>query len=169
MTAATSVATWPGPAAHVEPRQLAPGEQGRLVVTLEIPKGCHVQSHAPREPFLIPTTFRLDEDSSGAILGPAVYPPAQTERFDWSPVVLDVYRDTLEIVVPVEIAPNSPVGTTTISGHVRYQGCTETACLPPVEHAVEAQLEVTAARGTSWTSSWASTGGRSGSSPTPRS
>ena len=141
MTAATSVAAWPRPSARVEPGRLAPGQQGRLVVTLEIPDGCHVQSHTPKEPFLIPTSLHLD-DSSDAILGPVVYPPAHTERFDWTPVELDVYRDTVEILLPVEIPPHSSVGTTTISGHVRYQGCTETACLPPVEHPIEARFEI---------------------------
>lgn len=141
MTAVTAVAARARPSVRVEPCRLAPGERGRIVVTLDIPSGCHVQSHTPKEPFLIPTTLRLDEPGD-VTLGPAVYPPAHTQWFDWTSVELDVYRGTVDIVTPIEVANEATAGITTIAGHVRYQGCTETACLPPVDEPIEARLEI---------------------------
>ena len=73
MSATTAVSAWPEPSVRVEPSRLAPGIQGRIVVTLEVPRGCHVQSHTPKEPFLIPTTILLD-DVDGLDVGPAIYP-----------------------------------------------------------------------------------------------
>lgn len=143
MTAVTDVAARARPSVRVEPGRLEPGERGQIVVTLDIPSGCHIQSHTPRDPFLIPTTLQLIE-TSDVTFGPVVYPPAHTQRFDWTPVELDVYRGTVDIVIPVEVAASARAGITTIAGRVRYQGCTETACLPPVEESIEAPLVIQA-------------------------
>lgn len=141
MSGATDIATWPAPSIRVEPRRLAPGGTGQIVVTLAIPDGCHVQSHTPKEPFLIPTAVELI-GSDGLDVGAASYPAGHTERFEWTPVELDIYRGTVEIVVPVTASATS--GTATVTGRLRFQGCTESACLPPTEHPIHARVEVTA-------------------------
>lgn len=141
MSAPTYLTPWPSAAARVEPADLAPGGHGRIVVTVDIPDGYHVQSNRPGDPFLIPTTLRLDETGDLA-LGAPVYPDGETQRFDWTPAVLDVYRGTIEIAVPVEVGTGATPGVRTISGRVRYQGCSDSACLPPAELPVEAVLEV---------------------------
>ena len=133
------------PSVRVEPSELQPGERGRIVVTLDIPNGCHVQSHTPNEPFLIPTTIHLDRVPVAGF-GPAVYPPVEIERFDWTPVELEVHRGTVDIVVPVEIAPDAGTGEVAVTGHVRYQACTEAACLPPVEERIEARVNIQAVK-----------------------
>lgn len=140
-----SAATHAGatPRVRVEPSRLAPGEPARLVVGLDIPDGCHIQSHTPSEPFLVPTTVHLD-GTDDVELGPACYPEAHTETFDWTPVTLDVYRGLVEIVVPVDVRPGAGEGATRIWGHVRYQACTESACLPPVEQPVVATAAIAA-------------------------
>jgi DsbC/DsbD-like thiol-disulfide interchange protein len=132
---------WPAPSARVEPQRLAPGERGQIVLTIDVPEGCHIQSHVPAEPFLIPTTLDLI-GSAGLALGAATYPVGESERFDWTPVVLDVYRGTVEIVVPVQVEAGANPGRRTVSGRVGYQGCTENACLPPAGIGVEVDLEV---------------------------
>ena len=98
-------------------------------------------SHLPSEPFLIPTTLGL-VGSDGLTLGPASYPVGEAQRFDWTPVVLDVYRGRIEIDVPVRVETGAIPGRRTVSGRVRYQGCTANACLPPAELSVEVDLEV---------------------------
>ena len=37
-----------------------PGATARLVLRVELPDGLHVQSHAPRDPALVPTVLTLD-------------------------------------------------------------------------------------------------------------
>lgn len=134
---------WPEPTVRTEPRQLAPGGNGHVVVTLTVPDSCHVQSHTPAEPFLIPTTLEVAVD--GAEVGPAVYPTGTVDRFDWTPVELEVYRGTVAIAVPVTVAPgrDQPLR---ITGTLRYQGCTETTCLPPVTRPIDAPVPVAAPR-----------------------
>ena len=142
MTATVAVAGWSPPRVRVEPPRLARGENGRVVVAIDVPDGCHVQSHEPVEPFLIATALELDDPPAGLKLAEPHYPAAEPERFDWSSIVLTVYRGTIEIVVPLEVAATACPGPTTISGRVRYQGCTETACLPPTDWPVDVQVEI---------------------------
>jgi hypothetical protein len=87
------------------------------------------------------TTLDLDR-SDGLSFGPAVYPVGETERFDWTPVVLDVYRGSVEIDVPVLVEDGANPGRRTVSRRVRYQGCTANACLPPADVSVEVHLEI---------------------------
>jgi len=141
VTPLQTIPAWPTPSARSEPTRLAPGERGWIVVTIDVPDGCHIQSHEPAEPFLIPTTLDLD-GSGGLSFGPATYPVGETERFDWTPVVLNVYRGAVELDVPVKVEAGAKAGGRTVSGRIRYQGCTENACLPPAEVGVEVDLEV---------------------------
>ena len=139
MTAATLDTVTPTVTTRLEPHRLPAPGRGRFVVTIDIPAGCHIQSHAPSEPFLIPTTLELDE-VTGVVFDPPVFPPPDTVRFDWSPVKLDVYRGRVHIVVGVALTPS--VSTVTIVGRLRYQACTESACFPPEELSVAARLGV---------------------------
>jgi thiol:disulfide interchange protein DsbD len=141
VTPLATLPTWSAPSTRVEPGRLAPGERGRIVVALEVPEGCHIQSHTPAEPFLIPTTLDLDE-APGLTFGPARYPVGDTERFDWTPVVLAVYRGRVEIDVPVAAEAGAKPGRRTVSGRIRYQGCTANACLPPAEMDIAVDLEI---------------------------
>ena len=140
MTAATGDVTIPRPSVRIEPARLAPGAPAQLTITLDIPDGCHIQSHAPRERFLIPTV--LEVDAVGDVnVGPPVYPAPVVERFEWTPVELDVYRGRVDIEVPMEVGALA-AGGTTITGRLRYQACTSTACLPPIQHAIAAEVRL---------------------------
>jgi hypothetical protein len=141
VNAAPTIPAWRAPTARVEPPSLGPGQRGRIVLTIDVPEGCHVQSHTPAEPFLIPTTVELGP-SDDVALGAPTYPEGEVERFEWSPVVLDVYRGAVEIVVPVVVETGANPGRRTVFGRVRYQGCTQTACLAPAETGVEVHLDV---------------------------
>jgi hypothetical protein len=53
------------------------------------------------------------------------------------------FPTSIEIVVPVAAETGAEPGLRRISGRVRYQGCTENACLPPAEARVDVDLEIT--------------------------
>jgi hypothetical protein len=137
---------WAPPTVRLEPYQLAPGDRGRIVVIIDVPEGCHVQSAQPADPFLIPTSVELAAPD-GVTTGEPVYPPAVCERYEWTPVELSVYRGTVEVVVPIQVAIDAPSGPLPIVGRVRFQGCTEYTCLPPVERPVEIALCIVAPDG----------------------
>lgn len=141
MNALADTSRWLALSARVEPAQLAAGQRGRLVVEVEIPEGCHIEAHAPAEPFLVPTELGF-EPADGLVIGPVEYPPAEAKQFDWSAMVLRVYRGTLRLEAPLALAAGAAPGSRRIRGRLRYQGCTPTACLMPSTQPVEAVLEV---------------------------
>jgi len=138
---AVDVANWLGLRARVEPARLRPGERGRIVVEVTVPDGCHVESHEPSEPWLIPTVLRVD-GPPGVFVGEAEYPPAEERTFGWSPVALRVYRGTFEVSAPLEVDRSSSPGGRVLRARVGYQGCTESICLMPSEQMAEAWLEI---------------------------
>lgn len=142
MTGMPGLAAWPPPTARLEPERLAAGDRGRIVVTLDVPDGCHVQSNTPAEPFLIPTTVEFDEPAAEVVVGPVAYPAEELMQFDWTSVELAIYRGTIEIVVPVDIDDAATHGPLTLSGRLRYQGCTPSTCLPPVEQPIDVRVEI---------------------------
>jgi len=138
---ALDLANWLSLSARVEPASLRPGERGRLVVEVTVPEGCHLESHDPSEPWLIPTVLGV-EAPEGITAGEVDYPEGEERTFDWSPAVLRVYRGTLELSAPVEVARGASPGSVAVLGRLSYQGCTESLCLMPSEQAVEARLEI---------------------------
>jgi hypothetical protein len=69
-----------------------------LVVEAELLPGCHIETHEPSEPFLVPAELNL-EPVEGATIGPVRYPATEDKQFVWSPAVqlieveLDVNSD----------------------------------------------------------------------------
>jgi DsbC/DsbD-like thiol-disulfide interchange protein len=57
-------------------------------------------------------------------------------------VQLDVYQGPVEFVVPITLAPTREGRAITITGYLRYQACTDSLCLPPAQHQVEAALNI---------------------------
>lgn len=142
MTVATvDMSQWLALRAHLEPLYLEPGQRGKLVVDVTIPDDCHIEAHEPIEPFLVPTKLDLDP-VEGVAFGPVSNPEAEEKRFEWSPVVLRVYRGTIRLEVPFEVAAGAAAGLRQIRGRLSYQGCTRLACLMPSTQTVEAALEV---------------------------
>ncbi len=138
---ALDLANWLSLSARVEPARLRPGERGRLVVEVTVPEGCHVESHAPSEPWLIPAVLGV-ETPEGIAAGEVDYPEGEERTFEWTPAVLRVYRGTFELLAPVEVARGASPGAVAVLARLSYQGCTESLCLMPSEQAVEAGVEI---------------------------
>ena len=115
----------------------SPASAGGLV-TIEVPEGCHIESHDPREPLLIPTVLGV-EAPKGIAAGEVAYPEGVERTFDWSPAVLRVYRGTFELSAPVKVEPRASPGSVAVLARLSYQGCTESLCLMPSEQAAEAR------------------------------
>jgi Disulphide bond corrector protein DsbC len=127
--------------AKMEPARLRPGERGRLVVEVTVPQGCHIESHRPNEPWLIPTVLGV-EAPEGIAAGEVSYPEGVERAFDWSPSVLRVYRGTFELWAPVKVGLGASPGSVAVLAKLSYQGCTESLCLVPSEQSAEARLEI---------------------------
>ncbi|GAB4325352.1 MAG: hypothetical protein Kow0010_07760 [Dehalococcoidia bacterium] len=138
---ATKEVNWLTLDARIEPQQLRPGTTGCLVVEAAIPEGGHIEAHEPPEPFLIPTVLEVAGDDAVAV-GPVHYPRPSEIGFDWSPVTLRVLAGVVRFEVPVSVAESALGGTVALTARLRYQACTQGACLPPNEQTVTIEAPV---------------------------
>lgn len=112
-----------------------------MKITLEIPKGIHIQAHQPTEELLIPTKISLKETKDISI-GKPVYPKPEKLTTSWSQITLLVYEGKIDILVPVQIAKEAKLGKREVEGVISFQGCTNSFCLPPRKQRFVLRLEV---------------------------
>src|SRR5581483_5351342 len=99
------------------------------VATVEIAPGWHVNAHAPRDRFLVPTTLDL-LPPPGVRAGDVRYPGPVERTLAFAgdrPVLL--YEGSVEMSARLEgsAAPGAPA----LRAVLRYQACDDTRCLPP--------------------------------------
>lgn len=130
------------PVAYVSLEPVPRGKEFEVAVVAEIARGYHVNSNKPTDPYLIPTTV-TPQLPAGFQLAGTVYPPGKLEKFSFSPdKPLDVYSGSVTLVLRVTAQSDAPLGSSTIPLALRYQACSEAACLPPVKVPVSVSLQV---------------------------
>ena len=103
-------------------------EHAMLIVSLNIPAQCHIESHNPAKPFMIPTELKLQESADFSIES-VEYPPSEQRKLTFSKDILDVYSGTVAIRAKIVISNRK--NPCMIKGTLRYQVCTETVCMMP--------------------------------------
>lgn len=130
------------PVAYVSLEPVPRGKEFEVAVVAEIARGYHVNSNKPTDPYLIPTTV-TPQLPNGFQLGSTVYPAGKLEKFSFSPdKPLDVYSGSVTLILRVTAKTDAPLGSATIPLALRYQACSEAACLPPVKVPVSVRLQV---------------------------
>lgn len=107
--------------------RIEPGDAGavRVIVTVKVAAGYHVNAHRPNEEFLIPTALTLQ--SSDVTFDEPTYPAPKEQKFSFNgDKPLLVYDGSFEITAVAKAAPTKPVELT-----LRYQACDDERCLPP--------------------------------------
>ncbi len=123
---------------------LSPVPRGRafeLAVVAEARPGFHINAHEVSEDYLIPTTLEAELPPGFRVLG-TVYPPGVLRSFKFSAAKLRVYEGRVTLRMKLEAAPDAPLGRRQLPLTLRYQACSQEACLPPVKIPVTVQLEV---------------------------
>ena len=117
------------------------GATARLAVRASLPAGIHVQSNAPRDPFLIATAVTVPA-TPGVSVVETVYPPATdfTQVGQSSP--LAVFEQQFVIGLKLAIARGTAVGELSVPIRVRYQACNATTCFAPTTEALQLSLRV---------------------------
>jgi suppressor for copper-sensitivity B len=118
----------------------AAGEAARLEARVTVEDGWHVNSDRPTFDYLIPTTLAV-EVPAGWPAARVEYPPAEMQTFAFADQPLAVWAGEVTIPVTVEVPAASPSGAAPVRARLRYQACSDTICLPPVE--TEASLALT--------------------------
>lgn len=103
------------------------GKSSSVALHFRIKENLHINSHTPREQYLIPTIFSIPE-SSGVRLAAATYPPGVdfTLPADSDEKLL-VYTGEFTIDAKIIATP----GDHLVEAKLRYQACDQNACMPP--------------------------------------
>ena len=103
------------------------GKASEVALHFRIAQGLHINSHTPKDEFLIPATFSIPE-GSGVRLEGASYPAGMEFTLPLDPEnKLSVY--TGEFVIQARIVATA--GNHLVEAKLRYQGCDKNACMPP--------------------------------------
>lgn len=103
------------------------GKSSPVTLHFRIAPGLHINSHAPSEDYLIPTTFSIPEGAS-VRLDKATYPAGSDITLPADPKTkLSVYSG--EFIIQARIV--AAAGNHLVEAKLRYQACNQTECMPP--------------------------------------
>ncbi|UWZ86613.1 protein-disulfide reductase DsbD N-terminal domain-containing protein [Occallatibacter riparius] len=106
---------------------LPAGKPTAVELHFRIAQGLHINSHTPKEQFLIPTTFSLP-DGAGVKLESAAYPEGHDYTLPADPATrLNVFSG--EFAIQAKLTATR--GDHLVEAKLRYQACDETQCMPP--------------------------------------
>ncbi len=108
------------------------GKPSDVALHFRIAPGLHINSHVPREEFLIPTTFSIP-DGAGVKLQTTNYPAGEDFFLPLDPKdKVSVYTGEFMIRARLVAEP----GNHLVEAKLHYQACDKNACMPPKTIAV---------------------------------
>ena len=117
------------PVEYLFPEQVTipAGKPQPVELHFRIAQGFHINSHTPKEDYLIPTVFSVPE-STGVRLASATYPDGADFTLPLDPATkLSVY--TGEFAIQTKLIAER--GNHLVQASLRYQACDQNACMPP--------------------------------------
>lgn len=109
------------------------GDSTMLIVHVGLPEGWHIQSSAPLDSFLIPTTLRAE--ANGLAFAKPIFPVAVEEDIPALGGKVSVFQGEFDIRMPLKrLAHKTDAAVLkNVKVMLRYQACSNTQCLPPKE------------------------------------
>ena len=120
-------------------------QRGRTIqaaIVLDIPEGFHVNANKPLSKHAIPTTLKI-EAANGVRTGPIIFPRGNVRSFSFDK--LAVYEGKAILRFNVMIPANHQLGITELRARLRYQGCNDEVCYPPVTREIALPIAVVGA------------------------
>jgi cytochrome c biogenesis protein CcdA len=121
--------------------RLAQGKPFRLALVADIKAGWHINSHTPKEDFLIPTEVMFKPER-GLTFSPVQYPKHRETKFSFSDQPLAVYEGKAVFLVSGTVDAKAATGPRTLMARISYQPCNENQCLPPAELTASLTIDV---------------------------
>ena len=121
------------------------GGRVRAFLQVSVPEGFHLQSNAPRDPSLIPTTLTFSA-IPGIRAEEVVYPKATDFMLQGQSEPLAVFERQFLVGVQFSIAAGTQPGPVEVPARFRYQACNDKLCFAPVVASVRWTLEVVGAK-----------------------
>jgi len=120
--------------------KLESGKSYPIIIELVIGQKYHINSHTPLSEALIPTAVNIKSSDNKITIGRITYPPHEIKKFDFSKDKLAIYEGTTYILSSLTL--NDGVGNgAIIEATIKYQACTNKACLLPNEIKTTATVE----------------------------
>jgi hypothetical protein len=101
--------------------------EAKLSLTLR--EGYHLNSNEPSDKYLIP--LKLTWEDTLLKTEKVEFPKPLLQKFEFSETPLSVYEGAFEIRTVFQAPPKAAPGPAIVTGKLRYQACSNTACLPP--------------------------------------
>ena len=114
---------------YLYPEQVtvAAGKASDVQLHFRIAQGMHINSHTPKDEFLIPTVFSIP-DGAGVHLAEANYPAGVDITLPLDPSTkLSVYTGEFTIQARIVAA----AGNHLVEAKLHFQACDKNACMPP--------------------------------------
>jgi hypothetical protein len=106
---------------------LAAGKASEVELHFRVAPGLHINSHTPKDEFLIPTTFSIPE-GAGVRLEVANYPTGGEFTLPLDPgTKLSVYTGEFAIRARIVAA----AGNHLVEAKLHFQACDKSVCMPP--------------------------------------
>jgi DsbC/DsbD-like thiol-disulfide interchange protein len=121
--------------------QVNPGAGFEITVRLKIADGWHINSHRPRQEYLVPTAVEISEGPH-VLPGTITYPNGEPITLGASAEPLSVYSGSVSFVVPLRLDLHAEPGPMTVELTVHFQACDDSSCLAPQRVTVAVPLEV---------------------------
>ena len=122
----------------VTPPEKIAGKRSEMVTAdfkLQLRNGYHVNSNTPNDEFLIPLRFTWTNGAAEA--GEVVFPTPQQEKYEFSAKPVSVFSGEFKVQTKFRL-----LSAGTMIGKLRYQACSDKACLPPRTVEVKLPVEV---------------------------
>jgi len=120
---------------------VAPGEEFRMQVRIDVEQGWHINSHEPLQEYLVPTELSM-ADVGAFSLESMDYPEGKRVSLDFSDEDLSVYEGQVVIEATMRVSPDAEAGTVDLPFEVSVQPCSDTQCLSPQKLRVSFPIEV---------------------------
>jgi hypothetical protein len=114
---------------YMYPEQVtvAAGKASEVALHFRIAEGMHINSHMPKDEYLIPTTLSIP-DGAGVRLEGASYPAGKDFTLPLDPQnKLSVYTE--EFVIQARIV--AAAGNHLVEAKLHFQACDKNVCMPP--------------------------------------
>lgn len=105
------------------------GQSATIKLQAKIDPGYHVNSNKPHEDYLIPMRMTLTADP--LVVESVKYPAGRDEKYTFSEKPLSVLTGNFELMVTMKAPLTTEPQMYVLLGKLRYQACSDKACLAP--------------------------------------
>jgi len=139
--------------AKLEPAEVKPGQNAKVLITARIDPGWHLYSLTQRSGGPIPTRITIDESSIVKMNGnpqqpkPKSAPDPNFSRPGEPPFITETFDNEVTFTVPVTFASDISEGTQKFNVKIRFQACDDHQCLRPQNKPIEITATLIAATG----------------------